>query len=311
MSIIGISSRWERKAKEIMAREEAPTYVKGEILGRAESKWPRYDVYEFYPDREEFKNEPIIITGPEWSIALQLSLLRAQYQMNGRGESSEDGWVGYPLQEWFRIAPKTGITANIMLGAFKEPPFNRMKFGAGNFSYTIQPRQVSVPWVDVSKLTYQNLRTVCGSVAGLNWGMWQARAYVTKDPNAISKKGLRQIVASGPTERQAETNLDRFVALTTGFEVSRTCTEVKIDKGMRSKNPRYKYLKKYDVYPAWIWFENAELVAADDIIHKGKTTLSGKVVSKRNKLIIWPEREPAGWSSTMRELIRTPLNQSS
>lgn len=60
----------------------------------------------------------------------------------------------------------------------------------------------------------------------------------------------------------------------------------------------------FDVFPAWITAWNSKLVQLDDVRHKGKKTLSGKMVSKHNKLFIYPQKEPTNWTATLKYITK-------
>lgn len=268
------------------------------------SKETDYYLVEFFPNRDNL-SESYLISGSQSQIIQQINLL-----WGFLGHLQQYDWgaiVGYPIAEYMRQTPTDGIVLEIRLACFKEPPFYRTQFGADGFEYMIQPRQVRIPMPKKEMLSYEAIRNACGGSSGLDWGCWSARAYISPKPGVSSFKGLSQMVAGGKTKEIADKNLDKFLTLTEGHAVGRTCTITDLQAGTRGLDPRSPYLKKYEVYPAWCFVKNSDLVTADDLKHKGKPTLSGKLVSKENKLFLWEPKEPQGWADTMRDMTRSPL----
>jgi len=155
--------------------------------------------------------------------------------------------------------------------------------------------------VDRSKLTYQNIRSICGNRAGLQWGNWTARAYLSDDDN---RSNMHQMAASGNTKAKAEANLKRFLKLTTLTVRGITHTETDYEEGTRQDDPDKELKQSFEVYPAWISVVNSTLVQADDKRRDGKKTLSGKLISKRNKLFIYEDNEPHQWTADLPDLLR-------
>lgn len=263
-----------------------------------------YRVVELFPDRNNLE-ESYLFSGDFAKIIQEISTFWATLR---RLETYDIGaWVGYPVAQYLRQEQKTGIELTVMLVAEKYPPFVRVKFGQGGFEYKIQPRQVTIALPKREALTFTNLRNACGGAGGLNWGNWQARAYIAPKSGETNLKGLAQMVAGGQSKDAAERNLDRFLALSEGHAVSRTCTEVDLTKGARADDPRSPFLRNYQLYPGWVTVQNSALVRADDRRHGGKPTLAGKLVSRDNKLSLWQDKEPSTWASTLKELMRSPL----
>lgn len=251
-----------------------------------------YRVVEFFPDREN-QEESFILFGTPLELMTQISFFMNMRLMM---KSIDVGaWVGYPLDEYLRQKPRTGITIQIFLTTYKRPPYYQV--GSKWFSR----RRVTIPFVDPSKITYRAIRDACGGAQGQNWGEYSARAYISLDDEA---KALSQIVAGGSTEESAIRNLEKFTAFTQARVRGITVNKIDYSKGDRAKDPDRTRYNSFDVYPAWVSVWNSKLVALDDARRDGKKTLSGRMLSKHNKFFLYTEREPIDWASGIRDVLR-------
>ncbi|MCT7958948.1 hypothetical protein [Laspinema palackyanum] len=263
-----------------------------------------YCVVEFWPGGKRGEKPPVfVLVGPPMLIVAQVSQIWAQYNLlrNELKEYDVGAIVGWPIDDYLRQQPKK-LKVNIRLSLNEKPPFNKLVNGI-----KIPPRQVSIPMPDRGKLNYQSLRDACGGSGGLQWGRWSARGYVAGSVGETRLKGLSQLVAGGSSEDGAYQNLARFAQLSGGFVVGRSATGIDTDSGNRKRDRRYPSLNSFRVYPAFCWIENSDLIALDDARHSGKPTLSGKLVSRENRLPLWLESPPDGWQQLLNELLRSPL----
>lgn len=252
-----------------------------------------YRVVEFFPDRD-IEDESYILFGTPMELMTQVSFIMNVHVMLCR--INMGAWVGYPLDEYLREKPRVAVTMQIILTTYKRPPY--YKLGSRWFS----KRRVTIPLVDKTKLTYQAIRNACGGSAGQNWGEYTARAYISLDEHS---KGIHQVVAGGSTEEKAKQNLKKFLAFTEGKLRGMTVNKIDYTEGDRALDPDKTRYNSFDVYPAWITLWNSKLIALDDKRSGGKKTLSGKMLSKENKLFIYPEKEPFGWTNTVNDITKT------
>ena len=254
-----------------------------------------YLVYRFLPDRKE-TDKFFILSGKPEEIAYQaLAIMNNQRLLI---ESELGHWLGYPQEEYMRGKPQQIVSLKIILTTEKTPPF----YKKGNKFFS--QRQVSIPFVNVSKLNYNAIRALCGGSTGQIWGEWTARAYISSPelPGYITR-----MEADGSTKATATANLDKFLAFSNCTIHRRTCGEVDLTKGTTAKNPNNKYLSSFKVYPAWCYVMNPKLLAAEDLAAKGKQTMAGKQISKQGKLFLWQEKLPQNWEQHLKELLKSPL----
>lgn len=250
-----------------------------------------YRVVEFFPDRD-VKDESYLLFGTPIEIMTQVTfLMNLSIMLKGRDIGV---FLGYPVDEYLRLKPRTGITLQFILTTYERPPF--YKRSANWFSR----RQVTIPDVDRRKLTYKNFRAACGGAQGQDWGEWSARAYVSLNDDS---KGIGQIVAGGTTEQKAYENLDKFLYFTKAALRSRTVNKIDYSTGDRSKDPDKDKYKSFKVYPAWISILNSKLIGLDNASKKGKKTISGKLLSKDSKMFIYQQSEPRNFASNLNEVI--------
>lgn len=252
-----------------------------------------YRVVEFFPDRD-IEDESYVLFGTPLELMTQISSLMNMRLMLQRLDIG--AWVGYPLDEYLREKPRTEISMQIILTTYRRPPY--YSIGSRWFSR----RRVTIPLVDRSKLTYQAIRNACGGNAGQNWGEWSARAYVSLDDDS---KGIHQMVAGGNSEESAIKNLKKFLPFSQCKLRGLTVNKIDYTEGDRAKDPDNTKYNSFSVYPAWITLWNTKLVQLDDKRNKGKKTLSGKMLSKHNKLFIYSEKEPVTWTDTVKDITRT------
>lgn len=249
-----------------------------------------YRVIEFFPDRD-VKEESYLLFGTPIELMTQISFFMNLHLMLKGMDLGV--WLGYPADEYLRLKPKTDFTLRIILTTYKKPPYYQI----GTRWYS--KRQVTIPCVDITKLTYNNIRSACGGAGGQDWGEWSARAYVSLHDEA---KSMHQMVAGGNSEEKAKANLEKFLFLTRCTVRGMSTTKIDYSKGDRSKDPdKAKYLS-FNVYPAWMTILNSKLVGLDDARKDGKKTLSGRMLSKHNKMFIYNQTEPSNFASNLKEV---------
>lgn len=253
-----------------------------------------YRVIEFFPDRDN-KDDSYLFFGTPSEIRMQVATFMNFSVMLRNVDIG--AFLGYPLDEYLRAEPRTGITIQVVLTYKKQPPFNLK-------STTLTPQHwVTIPLVDKSLISYSALRNACGGDAGQNWGEWSARAYLSSDD---SPKGIRQMVARGATETLAKKNLKAFLKFTTCKTIRITANRIDYDEGNDVKNPNKAKLSSYEVYPGWISVWNSKLIAISATTKGGTPTASGKKIGKRSKLFIYMKKEPTGWLAQFNEVSKDP-----
>lgn len=295
MSIIGVSSRWERKALEIIAKEEAPTLVKGQVLGRAESKWPRFDVYEFAPDREEFKDNPIILSGQEWSISLQVSMLQAIYQLlRGQKLDTENlgYFLGYPYEQYVYHNPAPlmvqihwNIAKTYEHGAIQaEIKRNPKLKGYKKFD----DRQLTIPNVPRSKITWESIKALVGN--GYRYGPHYARVQMGEKYEKLIGKGGPTRVYSSSSE-SALKELKKLMTLSNSKGLLFTKGEEIQNEGQRAIDPN---LQKPEIwlYPRSFTIINYKLVQEALQQGGGRGTAAGRKLRQIAKISLWPDTKP-------------------
>lgn len=246
-----------------------------------------YRAIEFFPNRD-VKEESYILMGTPSEIRIELVILMNLKRML----SGLDGWVGFPFHDWVQSSAG-GLTAQIILLP--------NKFGV---NYAADPywskRQVSIPAPDRTKLTYEAVRTACGAADGLNWGEWQARAYLI-DPDRGSQ---HQMVAGGTTQESARANLARFLPFTKCEVKNYSYNQLDYNRGERAKDPLRAKRQSLDVFPAWLWILNREALPVDAPGTGGTPTHKGRLQSRRFKLDIRRPAAPDGWAEKLKDAFR-------
>lgn len=195
--------------------------------------------------------------------------------------------------------PSQYANIKIILTNRKEPPYYK---GSG-VKFFVRT-QVKIPCVDASKLTYENIRNICNGSSGLEWGHWHARAYLAV---GTSDKVIHQMVAWGDTKDVANTNLDRFLKLTKGKIVSRTCTEKQGDTPSAQADIDWEAKKSYNVYPYFMTVCNPVKMATRPD-KGGKPTRAGTIKHKYEKLLLNTQQEPKEWASSLRKVLSSKIS---
>ncbi|NEO88136.1 MAG: hypothetical protein F6J87_28355 [Spirulina sp. SIO3F2] len=280
-------------------RQNRPRFKELNNEGDAQSV-EGYRVIEFFPDRDD-KDTSTFLMGTPQQIMTQAIIIMAMRQLKlGGGAGGE--WIGYPVEDWIQAAALTTVSARIILFPDRFGPLNYQRM------LTWGPRQVSIPYVDRSRLTYQALRQACGDRQGLDWGEWNARAYLIAPDGG---KTQHQMVASGPTKREAERNLQRFLPFTRCEVRNYSYNQLDYSKGERAKDANKKFRQRLTIYPGHLLILNKEAVPTEALKtdEKGRPTHAGKQKRRPLKFEIWPEREPSGWLGEVKDAFRDRLGK--
>lgn len=255
-----------------------------------------YRIVEFFPNRDN-KDESYLFFGTPIELRMQIAIFM-NFSVMLRG-MDVGAWLGYPIDEYLRMKPRSGITLQIILTTYKNPPYYQL----GNQWFS--QRQVTIPNVEKSKVTYEAIRNACGGSQGQNWGEWSARAYLVDED---APKGIRQMVAGGSTEQGAKENLKKFLNFTQCKVTRITVNKIDYTQGNDKNDPDREKYNSFKVYPAWISILNTKLVALNAKNHGIKKTLSGKQLGKKNKLYIFMDKKPAYWQSQLEEVTQKTYN---
>lgn len=243
---------------------------------------------ELFPDRQD-EEESYLLFGTPSELRTQLVLTMTMRRMLDFGGGGE--WVGYPIEDWFKASANNTASVKIILLP------NKMGKNYSGDAYWSK-RQVSIPRPDRTKMTYRAIRLACGGNAGLKWGEWRATAYLQSPDSATQHK----MMASGPTEERAKQNLLRFLPFTRCTPTNFTTGKLDYTQGARSKDPERFKRMNLDVYPAWLWVFNREILPP--INADGKPVNTGKQKPKRYKMPINREQEPTGWKAAFNDAFK-------
>jgi hypothetical protein len=252
-----------------------------------------YRCIEFFPDRDDEESSTFLVGTPDMIMSQACIIMALRRLGMGGGDT---GWVGFPIEDWIQVAALTTVSARIILTPDKFGKYNYRKLPYWSV------RQVSIPFVDKSKLRYDALRNACGGRSGLEWGEWSARAYLL-GPNGDTK---HQMVASGKTQKSAYKNLSRFLPFTRATVTNITYNQLDYSKGERKKDVNRQLRQNLEVYPAHLLILNKEAIATElvKLNEKGKPTHTGKHKISKFKFELWPEKEPQGWSARLTEAFK-------
>jgi len=249
-----------------------------------------YRVVEFFPNRDN-NDESYLFFGTPFELRIQIALfMNLHIMLRGMDMGA---WLGYPIDEYLRAKPRVGITLKVILTTYKNPPYYQNK------KEWFSRRQVVIPNVDKSQVTFDAIRKACGGNTGQNWGEWTARAYLSNDSGL---KGTHQMVCGGSTEKNAKENLKKFLKFTQCKVLRITANKIDYDEGNDKNNPDKTKLNSFNVYPAWISVLNNKLFPLSDLSKTGKTTLNGKQVGSKCKLFIYMPTEPSNWASDFNDV---------
>lgn len=270
-----------------LGAENRPKIVELNTKDNAQLK-AGYRLIEFLPNHD-VKTESYLFFGTPLELMTQICNFFNQWlllKINSSNNSSSDMGVNIPKNK-----PLEGIYLKIYLCTKNRPPFYQHKSEKDKGEY-FSIRYATIPVVNTSKLTYENLRTVCNDTNGQHWGRWSARAYVKSD------LGIHQMVAGGDSEDVAIENLKKFLPLSNAVE-------------FRPITTRHDYYnlsipKRFKLYPAYIKVINYSHVINTDIKKQpgGINPISSKRIIKAQDINIYADKEPSWFSGKLRDVIR-------
>lgn len=251
----------------------------------------RFLYVEFWPDRKK-EDESYLLIGSMTLVIQQIQQIWHFKQLTeGLGQ-----WLGYPPTEWLRRRPNQGLTVEIVLANYPNPPFykstERKDFKAA---------QISIPFFQKPNLNYDIIRAACGGNGGLTWGKHRAIAWVADDLDLYpkNKKGMPQMSACGSSYEAAKSNLKRFITLAGVKIASMSHNEIDKSEGV-DKTPSLQG-DTYKMYPVHMFIMNSRLLTFDNPTEAKKTRL-GKLDTKKNKLPLWYQKKPEHWDERVNEL---------
>ncbi|NJK27301.1 MAG: hypothetical protein HC925_00105 [Coleofasciculaceae cyanobacterium SM2_3_26] len=239
-----------------------------------------YRVVEFYPNRAN-PDDVHLLSGTDAEIRQAIQVLFALTRIEREGIN----FVGYPIDEYLRIKPRDYISIQIW---WTTPPEAAYK----------SRRSVTIPDVSLANLSFETVLQAAGGSNGLNWGNWQARAYLGQ----AEAKAISQMVASGGSEQEAQANLRQLLPLS-GFEALRlSVSHVDHSTAKNPPPPSKRPPERFKVKPAWFTILNSRLVAADDSAG-GRGTLSGVLLNRKNKIRL-DKPKPEDYDERIAALLR-------
>lgn len=251
-----------------------------------------YRLIEFFPERDN-KEESYLLFGTPLELQTQMVLLMNIHLMFRNKTLGE--WIGYPAAEYARMIPQDYISARILLLNNDRGDQNRRGLG-----YKSQ-RQITIPEIDRTKLTYAALRKACGGDTGLQWGNCSSRAMMAMP----DKKGpYHQMVAGGDSKKQATANLDRFLQFSRCQVKNRSDNEQSYATGTRATDPYKAQKQRFKVFAGYLVIFNARLVDNPQPATRGKPTNMGKQFKTKIKLPLYYKKEPPGWSAALNEILK-------
>lgn len=259
-------------------------------IGKDQKTIPTYLYIEFYPDREQ-KEECYFIEGTAIDCVNRIWQIWNTRQVIKNADIAQV--LGETPSESIARKPGIGITASFNLMSYPTTPFyktaNRQDF---------KRAKMSVPFIDKTKLTYQNIRNVLGGASGMEWGRSIARAWVCDDPkNYAGYRGMPQVVCRGQSYEGAKTSLKRIMQLSKAIIVR--MSEGKSDND-EILNKKAKDDPPNKVYPGIMYILNNNII--DNEMTPGREIALGKLSTKRNRIEIYETVQPDDFDSIINEL---------
>lgn len=255
-----------------------------------QKKLPAFIYVEFEPERNN-PNEVYFLAGTITQVVQHIWQIWNFRQVMKQQNLSMV--LGYPLSEAMQRRPHQGVSITFILTNYQTPPFykrsDRLDF---------KQVQITVPFVDKAKVSFNALRAACGGNGGLNWGKTRAMAAVCDNPDFYQgSRFMPQVWCAGETYAQAKSNIKNFMLLSSGKIVK--ISEGKIDDD-ELLNPLNKPNPPAKVYPAHCFITNGYLVGNNTTVGKQKSL--GKFNTKRNKFDLWPSVAPVDFTDRINEL---------
>lgn len=281
------------------------------LRSRLRDKNLKYSTLQFWPDSCN-KEESYLISGTPSMCIMQVNQLWNQWLMMRNKEIGQ--WVGYPIEEELKRYPRNYWTVQFLLTTNKKPPFyNRLPYvriskhtSTSGDVYKSPVDQfepfrrvkVTVPLVDKSKISYENLRACCGGSSGLTVGYWGAITEVGNN----DLRGFTSLATRGDTFETAVANAQKFLSITSDLLLSNP-KPTKLANSEKSDkiDGYYEKLKSYKVYPAkvLIMTSSVQSTKKDD---KGRRVRTGVQHAKSASLHIWDTKPPIDWKRKLSEI---------
>jgi hypothetical protein len=238
-------------------------------------------VVEITPDRS-VEDETIIVAGSEQLVRTQIPQILATYRMI---EDRDIGQiVGEPARENIRdlISP---LTLRLIFKTRQNPPFIE---DDGRQS---KQTQITLPFINRSKLDWEDIKEACGGKNGYLWGRFKA---------LVKLENGHSFELWGGSKDECEDRVTALLKLITVDMVGITITE-ETKKGKRLEySALYKETRR--IYPCYFTLFNNQKVLNED---SGKATLSGVYKSRKYRFDLWTEKKPENYQEDLNELLRT------
>ncbi len=234
-------------------------------------------------------SENIILSGTEETLKPIIALLIGIHQLIENRDVGDI--VAMPLRDQIRAEPQT-VKVTIFFNPSKEPPFKR-KPGQPE----LKP-YCNIPDVNLTKLTWNNIKKAAGGKNGYNWGRFLATARMSN---------RRQMQVYAGSEKEAEERILALSDLSKAKILTLSITEEK-KTGERAPN-KLLYKETTRIYPTYFSVINNEKIlveAGREANQKGiKGQLAGNFRRQTTKKIpLWVEKEPPNTKDLIREALR-------
>lgn len=276
------------------------------VLSQIKTNFMFY-VCQFFPDRSN-KGESYIISGDTNLCINQIMTLMNQWLM--LADKSIGEWIGYPQEENLKRYPRTYATLCILFNTSQEgargyrKQTKRNKYGnyKGNPDsqfYPFRQVQVTLPLVNLSSVSYNNLRKACGGENGMTIGYWTA----TREIGLGATVGFEKIVVRGDTFETAKKNIDNFLPLLSKSLIVKEAKPTYLTQ-MHEADSIDGYqgrLGSYKVYPYQAIFTSNTITSLSGSTGKKVRTGSKHAISRTVK--ISSPKAPPGWDTAIADII--------
>ncbi|GAX43446.1 hypothetical protein NIES4075_44590 [Tolypothrix sp. NIES-4075] len=236
---------------------------------------------EIKPDRT-IDDQRIVLAGSEELLKPVIVQTLTNYQLMENKDIGQ--WVGAPIDDYLRAKPQS-LRLVIQFFSRKQPPYQSAT-GQSLVSATY-----AIPDIKRSKLDWQTIKTACGGVNGYMWGRYRCTGLLDNG---------RQMQVLGATPDEAEDRLKALLTLSTGTLLKKpTISED------RQEDNTGSYLKQPTrIYPAYFTIMNQYKVPG--ALGSGIPMSSGSYIRKEDRLLLWTDEEPFGYSERINELLKKP-----
>ncbi len=242
---------------------------------------------ELQPDKN-IPDEKVLITAPTEVLKQTVANTLTNYRMLANRDVG--CIVGQPLIEAVKGKPMVRKII-ITMYALKEPPYTAAR--AKKQGTKLQKVIIEVP--DVKRnITWAGIKQAVGGANGYMWGRFRA---------TMQLDNQRQVVMYASSVQEAEDRVKALLALTDAKMLAITVSEER-KEGRRATNTKL-YKDQTKVYPAFFTVINQEKLLNPVNPPEGtRGLLSGDVVRKQAKVLLWTEQEPPDFDAIMNELFK-------